>query len=107
MPVSVTYAYSPSGENVTPFNICQHCTINSPQFFVGLTIGMNKSISNDRHSASIGVESVNLILQTWRGTEILDIAIDCVGEIDIFVLWVNDNVVQGVELATEVVVQKN
>lgn len=68
---------------------------------------MNKSISNDRHSASIRVESVNLILQTWCWTEILDITIDCVGEIDIFVLWVNGNVVQGVELATEVVVQKN
>jgi hypothetical protein len=68
---------------------------------------MNKSISNDGHSARFGVESINLILQARSWTEVLDIAIDCVGEIDIFVLWVNSYVVQGVELATEVVVQED
>lgn len=104
MPVSVTYAYSPSGENVRPFHICQYHTVNEPELLAGLTIGVNKSISNDRHSTSIRVESINLILQARSRTEVLDIAIDCVGEIDIFVLWVNGHVVQGVELATEVVV---
>jgi hypothetical protein len=68
---------------------------------------MNKSISNDCHSTRIRVEPIDLVLQTRRWTEILDITIDRVGEIDIFVLRVNDYVVQGIELATEVVVQED
>jgi hypothetical protein len=37
----------------------------------------------------------------------LHVSVDRVCEIYVFVLWVNGYIVQGVELATEVIVQEN
>jgi primosomal replication protein N len=68
---------------------------------------MNESISNDSHSTGIGVKAIDLILQARSWTEVLDIAIDCVCEIDIFVLWVDGYIVQRVELTTEVVIKED
>lgn len=68
---------------------------------------MIESIRDDRDSTGRRVESIDLVLQARRWTEILHVAIDCVCEVDVLVLWVNGDVVQGVELATEVVVQKH
>jgi hypothetical protein len=66
-----------------------------------------KPIRRDRDGSGIGVESVDLILQTWGRTEVLHVSVDRVCEIDVFVLWVNGYIVQGIELATEVIVQEN
>jgi hypothetical protein len=71
------------------------------------TIGVIKPIRRDRDGSGIGVESVDLILQTWSRTEVLHVSVDRVCEIYVFVLWVNGYIVQGVELATEVIVQEN
>ena len=90
MPVSVTYACLPSGENVKPVK-CQTCEASSLDW--NHTIGVIKSIGDDSHSTSIWVQTVDLVLQTWSGSEILDPAINGVCEIDIFALWVNCNVV--------------
>lgn len=68
---------------------------------------MVKPIRRDRDGSGIGVESVDLILQTWSRTEILRISIDSVCEIDVFVLWVNGYIIERVKLATEVIVQEN
>ena len=74
---------------------------------VSHTIGMIESIRDNCHSTGSRVEPIDLVLQARRWTEILNVAIDCVCEVDVLVLWVNGHVVQGIELATEVVVQKH
>ena len=45
------------------------------------------------HSTSVGVESVNLVLQTGGRAEVLHIAIDCVGEVDLLVLGMDCHIV--------------
>ena len=68
---------------------------------------MVKPIRDNCNGTCIGVESVDLILQTGRRAEVLHIAVDSVCEVDVFAFRVNGNIVQGVELATEVVVKDN
>lgn len=60
---------------------------------ISRTVGMNKFIGHHRDGTGIGVEAVDLILQTWGGSEILYVAIDGIGEVDFFVLGVNRHVV--------------
>lgn len=55
---------------------------------------MIKPICRDRDSPGIGVEAIDLILQTWSRAEVLHVSIDRVGEIDVFVLWMNGYIVQ-------------
>jgi hypothetical protein len=62
MPVSVTYAYFPSGENVKPCNESQHRANNPAVFLEGHTVGMIKSIRHDGHSAGVRVKPVDLVL---------------------------------------------
>lgn len=92
MPVSVTYAYSPSGEKVKPLN-----TVNPVFHSVRMqgtnTIGMIKSIRDDRHSTGSRVEPIDLVLQARSWTEILHVAINCVCKVDILVLRVDGDVV--------------
>jgi hypothetical protein len=73
----------------------------------GHTVGMNKPIRRDRDGTGIGVESIDLVLQTRSRTEILHISINRVCEINVFIFRVNGYIVQGVKLATEVIVQEN
>lgn len=54
---------------------------------------MNKFIRDHRDGTGIGVEAVDLILQTGGGSEILHISIDGIGEVDFFVLGVNRHVI--------------
>lgn len=68
---------------------------------------MIESIRDDRDSTGGRVEPIDLVLQARSWTEVLHVAINCVCEVDILVLRVNGHVVQRVELATEVVVQKH
>lgn len=68
---------------------------------------MIKPIRHDRDSTGLWVKSIDLILQPWSRTEILHISVNSVGEVDVFIFRVNDYVIQGVELATEVIVQQN
>ena len=76
-------------------------------FFLTPTVGMVKSISDNCHSTCLGVEPVNLFRKTGSRAEVLCIAIDGVCEVDILACWVDGNIVQRVELATEVVVKDN
>lgn len=69
------------------------------------TIWMIKLICHNSNSACVRVESVHLILQTRGRAEVLNIAIDCVGEINVFILRVDGHIVQRVKLATKVVVE--
>ena len=71
------------------------------------TIWVIKPIRDNGYSTSLGVQTVDLILQTRDGSEILNPAIDSVREIDIFALGMNCDVVQRVELPTKVVVEKD
>lgn len=68
---------------------------------------MVKPISDNCHSTCFRVEAVDLILQTGRRAEVLYIAVDRICEVDVFVFRVDGNIVQGVELAAEVVVKDN
>lgn len=68
---------------------------------------MIKPICHNCHGTCLGVESVDLILQTRRRAEVLYIAVDGVGEVDIFVFRMDGQIVQGVELSAEIVVEDN
>jgi hypothetical protein len=47
-----------------------------------------------------------LVSETGDGAEVLEIAIEGIGEVQITILRVDHKVIQGVELAAEVVVKK-
>lgn len=72
-----------------------------------LTVGQSKVISSDGNSASLEVVAIDLVTEARRGAEVLEVAVESVGEVELAVAGVNDNVIEGAELTTEVVVQKN
>jgi hypothetical protein len=71
-----------------------------------LTVGKSKVICDNSHSTSFEVVSVHLVSQTRNRAEILKITVQSVGEVQVTVPGVDANVVQGVELAAKVVVEK-
>ena len=101
--MSVTYSFFPSGPKPIPvFN--QH-TIISHQT-TKHTVGKGKVISDNSHGTGVKVVAVDLVSQTRNRTEILEISVESIGEVQISVSGVDANVVEGVELTAEVVVQK-
>ena len=70
------------------------------------TVGKSKVISDNSHGTSVKVVAVDLVSQTRNGTEILEVSVESVCEVQISVPGVNADVVEGVELTAEVVVQK-
>lgn len=68
---------------------------------------MVKPIRDNCNGTCVGVESVDLFLQTGRRAEVLCIAVDGVCKVDVFAARVDGDIVQGVELAAEVVVKDN
>lgn len=72
-----------------------------------LTVRQGKAISNDSDGTSLEVIAVDLVPQARRRTEILEEAIQGVGEVEIAVLRADDQVVERAELAAEVVVDES
>lgn len=72
-----------------------------------LTVGESKVICNNSNSASVEVVTVDLVSQTRDGSEILEVAVEGIGEVEFIVSGVDDKVVKGVELSTKVVVEEN
>lgn len=74
---------------------------------ISLTIGQSEVVGDDLNSAGLEVVAVDLVAQAGRRAEVLQEAIEGIGEVQLFVTGVDDNVVERVELATEVVVEQN
>lgn len=72
-----------------------------------LTVGKYKVVCNNGYSSSGIVESVDLISQSGDRSEVLEIAVQCVGEVDILVSWVDRDIIQRVELPSEIIVDEN
>jgi hypothetical protein len=70
-----------------------------------LTIRQSEVISHDCDSASLEVVAVDLIAQAGRRAEVLQEAVKGVGEVQLSIAGVDDNVVERVELATKIVVE--
>jgi hypothetical protein len=69
------------------------------------TVGKGEVVGDNSDSAGVKVVSVDLVSQTRDRAEVLKISVEGVGEVQITVSGVDANVVQGVELATEVVIE--
>jgi len=70
------------------------------------TVGKSKIISDNSYGTSVKVVAVDLVSQTRNGTEVLEISVKSIGEVQISVSGVDADIVEGVKLAAEVVVQK-
>lgn len=71
------------------------------------TVGKGEVVGDNSHSTTVKVVSVYLVSQTRDRAEILEISVKGVSEVQITVPGVDANVVQGVELATEVVIEED
>lgn len=83
--------------------------VNFPRRAVGisLTIGQSEVVGDDLNSAGLEVVAIDLVAQAGRRAEVLQESVEGVCEVQLFVTGVDDNVVQRVELATEVVVEQH
>lgn len=94
-PVSVIYAYIPSGENVIP--VIWFTSIMSSRYatvLFQLTIRGREAISNNGQSSRVRIKPINLVSQPWLGTKMLPVAIHRISEVDVSVSWVDGNVVK-------------
>lgn len=71
------------------------------------TVGKHKAISHNGDRASRVVPAIYLVPQARNGPEVLQIAIQGVGEVQILVDRVHDGIVERAELAAKVVVKKH
>lgn len=74
-------------------------------FQARLTVREREIIGNNGDSASLEVVAVDLVSQTRDRAEVLEVTVESVGEVEFAVTGADDQVVQGVELSAEVVVQ--
>lgn len=72
-----------------------------------LTVGQSEVIGDNSDRARLKVVAVDLVAKAWRWTEILQEAVEGVGKVQLSVEGVNDDVVERVELATEIVVEQD
>lgn len=70
------------------------------------TVRKGKVISDDSDGAGVKVVTIDLVSQTRNGTEVLEVSIEGIGEVQVTVPGVDTDVVEGVELATKVVVEE-
>jgi hypothetical protein len=70
------------------------------------TVGKSKVISDNSYGTGVKVVSIYLVSQTRNRAEVLKITVESVGEVQVTIPGVDANVVQGVELAAEVVVKE-
>lgn len=73
----------------------------------GLAIGQGKIISDDSDSARLEVVAVYLVAQARRRAKVLQVAVEGVGEVQLSITGVDDNIVERVELTAEVVVEED
>jgi hypothetical protein len=71
-----------------------------------LAIVVDLIVRHDSQRLSHSVELVDLIFQDRRGSEVLQITIRDVGEIDVAVSGIHRDIVERIELASIVVVDK-
>lgn len=72
-----------------------------------LTIGQSEIVGDNCDRASLEVVAVDLVAQAWRRTEVLQEAVEGIGEVQFSITGVDYDVVERVELATEVVVEED
>jgi hypothetical protein len=72
-----------------------------------LTIRLVEAIRSDTHQAGLLVESINLVRQSRCRSEVLQVAIGDVGEVDLLGLGIDRYVVERIELSAKVVVEQN
>lgn len=72
-----------------------------------LTIGQGEVVSDDCDSAGLEVVAIDLVAQAGRRAKILQEAVEGVGEVQLSVAGVDDDVVERVELAAKIVVEKD
>jgi len=71
------------------------------------TVGLVVPISYHSDRPGSVIEAVHLVRKTFLGSEILESSINGICEVHILVAWVNGDVVERIELATEKVVNEN
>lgn len=71
------------------------------------SVGVLDSIGYNGDSTGVEVVTVHLLLNARVGTEGLDIAVDCVSEVEITVHRVDNKVIERIELAAKKVVEKS
>ena len=69
------------------------------------TIRLIETIGYDAYETSVVIESVDLVGQDRSRSEVLHVSIGDIGKVHLLVSRVDGDVVQGVELSTEVVVE--
>lgn len=74
---------------------------------ISLTIGQGEVVSDDCDGAGLEVVPVDLVPQAGRRAEVLQEAVEGIGEVQLSVAGVDVDVVERVELATEVVVEQH
>lgn len=72
-----------------------------------LTIGQSEVVSDDCDSAALKVVAVDLVAQAGRRAEVLQEAVEGIGEVQFSITRVDDNIVERVELATKIVVEED
>lgn len=71
------------------------------------SVGVRHSISYNGGSTGVEVVTVHLLLNARVGAEGLDIAVDCVSEVEITIHRVDNKVIERAELAAKEVVEKS
>lgn len=72
-----------------------------------LTIGQFKPISHHCHRTRRWIEAVDHVGKGRRWAEILQIPVKRVGEVDVSISRIDGHVIEGIELPTEIVVDKH
>jgi hypothetical protein len=72
----------------------------------GLTVGHDEAVGHNTNRARLLVEAIHLPRQTDFGAEVVGETVAGVGEVDLVVAGVDDDVVERVELAAMVVVEE-
>ena len=72
---------------------------------IPLTIRHVQAVCYCRHGPGSVIEPPHLLLETRRGSEVLDVSVGGISKVDIFVHWMDADVVDRVELSAKVVVK--
>lgn len=76
-------------------------------FPITLTVWQGETVRDNGYRPSFVIQSIYLISETWSRTEVLQIPVERVGEVNILVTRVDPDVVEGAELSAEVIVQQH
>lgn len=104
-PVSAIYACAPLGEKTIPVH--PQLALHGPCACRGQTIRLTEPISHNREGTRVIIIPIYLMWKPFSRSEILKTSIDGIREVYILILWVKSDVIQRVELAAKIVVDKN